>query len=478
MINLSDLKKVHFTGIKGVGMTALACIGKDLGWQISGSDSSEKFVTDEVLASKGIRWEFGFDPDQISLEKPELVIYTAAHDGAKNPQVLMAKKLKIPILSQGEALGLISKTKKNRISIAGVGGKTTTTAMLATVLENSGMQPSYMVGAGKIPSLGFCGKYDLQGDTFITEADEYPCSSSDKRPKFYYQDPNILILPNLAFDHPDIYHCEAETLKVFEDLIVKMPSESLIIANGECEMIKTLLNSNQKRVIYYGFSEKNEIVIKNQIFHLGKTGFEIQSNRHTQPFAINLAGDMNVANATAVIIAARYLNIPDYQIIKGLKQYKGVARRMELVAKYKTTILMDDYAHHPDEIKASLKTIKSIYKNRQIIVIFQPHTFSRTKALFDQFSLSFNDCDKVLITNIYGSAREKMDNSISSSQLVEKINEISKNAVYIKNYGGFLDYMKEINVKNTVLVTMGAGDIFSWHGAMTGEIKTCYDRWI
>lgn len=476
--DLQNIKKVHFTGIKGVGMTALACIGKDLGWDISGSDSAEKFVTDEVLQQKGIKWDYNFDPDRINQVNPQLLIFTAAHQGEKNIEVLMAKKLKIPTLSQGEALGFVSQSKKTRISIAGVGGKTTTTAILATVLENSGMQPSYMVGSGKISSLAFCGKYDLDGDIFVTEADEYPSSFDNKFPKFYYQDPNILILPHLAFDHPDIYKGEEETLQVFFNMVNKMPDDSLIIANGDCQMINRLLKDSGKKIIYYGYLPHNNIQIKKTYFHLGKTGFDLEFNRRIQSYAINIVGQMNVANATAVIIAAKYLHLSDYQIIIGLKKYKGVARRLQIINKYKTSMLMDDYAHHPDEIKVTLKTLKEIYTNKRIVVIFQPHTFSRTKALFAEFAQSFIDCDVALLVDIYGSAREKVDNEINSEILADEINNQSHNAKYIKNYGGFLSYIKDINPKNTVFITMGAGDIFTWHSAMMQELKRYYDNWI
>jgi len=477
-LDLKTIKKVHFTGIKGVGMTALACIGKDLDWEISGSDTTEKFVTDSVLEKKGIKWSFGFDGDKIDQNKPGLVIYTAAHEGINNPEVKRAQKLDIPFMSQGEALGHISQSKRYKISIAGVGGKTTTTAMLATILENSGLQPSYMLGAGDIKSLDFCGKYDPKGDIFVTEADEYPCSLTDKKPKFYYQNPNIIIITNLAYDHPDVYQNEKETLAVFTNFINKLSDDGLLIINADSPLLRVLTKNFPQQIISYGYMDNCDVIISDIAYKNGKTGFNLTYNYANRAFAVKLAGKMNVSNTAAAIIASRKLGLSDYQIQKGLNTFRGVARRMEIIARYKTTLLMDDYAHHPDEIKATLATLATIYPKKKVIAIFQPHTYSRTKALFHEFASSFNNCQTVLIADIYASAREKSDNEINSELLTKEINMFNQNGVYVKNFGGFLEFMENKNLANTIIITMGAGDIFSWHEGIIQKIKRSYNKWI
>jgi UDP-N-acetylmuramate--alanine ligase len=171
---------------------------------------------------------------------PDLVIYTAAHKGEDNPQVLEAKKLGIPVLSQGEAVGLFQKTMTG-ISVAGVGGKTTTTALLATIFDRAGKNPSYMIGVGDVPSLDFTGSYNSNGDIFITEADEYACSPTNLKPKFYYQKPRVIIIPNLAFDHPDIYKSEEETMSVFAEFANSIGEDGILIVNYDCQKVRELI---------------------------------------------------------------------------------------------------------------------------------------------------------------------------------------------------------------------------------------------
>jgi len=312
----------------------------------------------------------------------------------------------------------------------------------------------------------------------LTEADEYPCSFIDKHPKFYYQDPNYLVITNLAYDHPDIYKNAEDTTRVFLALVERVPSDGLIIANGDSQMARNLFKKHRPNLLLYGTESNNDVVISNQVYHLSKTGFDLSQNYKSASFAIKLAGDMNVHNACAAVLISRAMGLSDSQIQTGLNQYRGVSRRMEIIHKFKTSILIDDYAHHPDEIKATISTLRKIYPKKKIVVIFQPHTYSRTKSLFDQFTQSFRDCDTVLLADIYGSAREKSDVSVSSEILTDEINKINKNANYIKNFAGFLEYTKNRSLSNTVLVTVGAGDIFSWHEAIIDKIKKSYNRWV
>ncbi len=481
MLYMKDLnlyKKVHFTGIKGVGMTALACIGKDLGWEISGSDTSEQFVTDSVLNKKNIVWETGFEAWRVMQSKPDLVVYTAAHGAENNPEVIQAKKMGIETITQGEALGIISKTKHKRISVAGVGGKTTTTAMLSTLLEEGGLDPSYMVGSGSIPSLEFCGKYNPNGDMFITEADEYSTSPKDTKPKFYYQDPNILILTNLAFDHPDVYRDEAHTLETFLELINKMSPDAKILVNWDCLMIKKLIAMTSRTVITYGQNLESQVQIRNCKYHLGKTGFSLRDGNKETDFAVKIGGDMNIRNACAAILVARMLGMSDYQIQKGLNKFNGVSRRLQRLTSYKTIVFMDDYAHHPDEIQNTIGAVRIMYPKKKLIVIFQPHTYSRTKALFEDFSRCFKNCDTVLLADIYASAREHTDDSVSSEVLSKSIQAYSNNCTYIKDISTLLDYVRLNKLRESVILTMGAGDIFTWHATIQEQVKKYYSVWI
>ena len=212
-MNIKNAKHVHFTGIKGVGMTSLALCCQDLGIKITGSDVEEEFVTDETLKNRGLPWKIGFKKENLN-PKPDLLVFTGAHGGLNNPEVLVAKELGIPVISHAEALGQLAEGKKT-IAVCGVGGKTTTCAMIATILEYAGLNPSYAIGVGNIPSTGTPGKYSKEGGYFICEADEYAISPGvDNRPKFSLLSPEYLVITNIKHDHPDIY----KTSEVFEQV--------------------------------------------------------------------------------------------------------------------------------------------------------------------------------------------------------------------------------------------------------------------
>ena len=458
--DLKDIKKIHFVGIKGVGMTPLACIAKDFGMEVSGSDVEEKFVTDQVLEKKKITCEIGFRPTVVEEGRPDLVVYGAAHQGENNPEVKKAKKLGIAVLTQGEVLGLFFNRQLG-ISICGVGGKTTTAAMLATILEKADFHPSYMVGAGSVSSLAFPGKYDKRGKIFITEADEYACSVKDKTPKFCYQKPKMIILTNLAFDHPDVYHDEEETLRVFKNFIQTLPKDGKLIANGDSSLIRQLIKKVTVPVLTYGTKPEVDYLLTNYQIKDGKGYFSLKGLN--QEFCLRVPGLHNGLNAAGAIIAAKLVGVEEKAISQGLDQFLGTKRRFEKIGQIKSTLLYDDYAHHPLQLRATLKAAKQWLPNKKIIAIFQPHTYSRTKALLKEFAKSFDQADQVIITDIFASAREKDNLGITSQDLVEVIKVNQKNVIYCPNKKATIEYLKKQDLENTAIFTLGAGDIFLWH---------------
>lgn len=452
MIDLSQIKKIHFTGIKGVGMTALACIAKDFGCQISGSDTNESFVTDCVLEKKGISWTADFSPAKIEEIKPDLLIYTVAHSGEENVEVIKAQHLQIPTLSQAQALGAFAQTKKTTISIAGVGGKTTVTAWLSTVLECLDFHPSYMIGVGFVPSLNYSGKYDFDGDIFICEADEYKSSIYDIHPKFYYQNPKIIIIPNLSFDHPDVYKSEEETLQNFKTFIEKLPSDGALIINSDSILNQKLLKISNLKAKTLTYGETNG---EFRISNFSNKSFDFLSTR----FNISLFGKFNALNAAAVVLACQFLNINLEKIKSCLPKYTGIERRFQKIWQKNSTFIYDDYAHHPEEIKTTLEAFRLTFPQKKLITIFQPHTFSRTKSLFREFTQSFKNTDKLILLPIFASARETHDDSISSQILNDSINQISHNSIYLEKEK-VAAFLKTQNLENTIILTMGAGDVY------------------
>jgi UDP-N-acetylmuramate--alanine ligase len=435
-MEINNFKNIHFVGIKGVGMCALALCAQDLGIKITGSDTSELFVTDKILKERKIKWEVGFDENHISNDI-DLVITTGAHGGLNNPEVLAAKEKVIPVLTHAEALAKFSEGKEV-IAVCGVGGKTTTSAIIAHTLDNCGLNPSYAIGVGKIDPLGYPGKYVKNGKYFVCEADEFVNSPGiDNTPKFLFLNPKIVVVTNIEHDHPDVYPTLEDTKNAYFKFFQKIPSNGLLIINSNDKNAKEVSKNLSCKVVGFNTNEKIET---------------------------SLPGEYNQKNLAAAIAVTDFLNISKEKVLQSIKSFKGTQRRFEKVGNTKEgAIIIDDYAHHPNEIKSVLKAARESYPERRIIAVFQPHTYSRTKALFEDFAKSFNDADVACFMDIYASAREKKDESVSSGKLAEETKKYNPNSFYIGNHERAIKWLKE-NLKNKdLLLTLGAGDIFYLH---------------
>jgi len=463
-------KHIHFVGIKGVGMTPLAIIAKEAGYRVSGCDVSDEFITDEPLKKVNIEAFVGFTKDHLT--NVDIVITTGAHGGFDNPEVKAAREKGLKVITQGEALGMFMDgeflhRKFEGISIAGCHGKTTTTAMIATILNQAGFDPSYVIGTSSSIPLGLPGHFG-KGKYFIAEADEYATEPVyDKTPKFLWQRPKIAVITNIEFDHPDLYPTINEVREAYVDFTKNIQTKGILIVNIEDVQSKKLLEKYKGKIVSFGFNSTNaDYSILNYRGENEQTIFSIANNGK---FIISLPGKHNVLNATAAIIVARELGISLEAIKTALPLFKGTKRRLE----YKGTLpsgtkIYDDYAHHPTEIIATLTGLRQIFPKSKIILIFQPHTYSRTKLLFEEFSYSFINTDLTIITEIFPSAREPVDSVFSAKLLAEKIIERSEKDEQNKDTVIFLpglqDVVKYINKKHfgsdTVVITMGAGDVY------------------
>lgn len=469
-------KSIHFVGIKGVGMTPLAIITKEAGFIVTGSDISDEFITDFPLQKAKITTYNSFSIDHIN-KNLDLVITTGAHGGFNNEEVKRAKELEIKVLTQGEAVGVfmngsIFKRKFKGISIAGSHGKTTTTALIATILKCAGFDPSFIIGTSDIPSLGLPGHFG-KGEYFIAEADEYATEPNfNKTAKFLWQSPKIILFTNIDLDHPDLYNSIDEVREIFLSFANKLSSDGILIANGDDLQIKKLLLDYKGDVITYGFSPNNDYAITRVSTETDCTFFRVSCRGvDIGEFMLNITGEFNALNALGAIIVSLEAGLTINQIRKLLPNFTGSKRRSEYVGKLNSNILLfDDYAHHPTEIKVTLRAFKKRFPKHKIICVFQPHTFSRTKKLLEEFIYSFNDCDLLLITNIYASLREKNNQSITSEQFVQKVANFHKNVVFLPNLNDVVEYIKNNNYKDkTVIVTMGAGDIYKIHDDLKSQ---------
>lgn len=460
MLDLSKIKKAYFIGIKGAGMAAVAEIFHARGIEIGGSDTAEKFFTDEILAKNGINFFETFSAENIS-EDADLIVYSTAYNAENNTEFAEAKKLGLVIMSYPEILGELFNEKMG-IAVCGTHGKTTTTAMLAECLRVAGADPGAIVGSKVIgwqgSSLSGRGKY------FVAEADEY-------QNKFQYYNPFAVILTSVDWDHPDYFPTFGEYKKAFADFAARIPKTGFLVVWGDSVSTLDISKNAVCNVLSYGFSEDCDYIISNLQFSISKQilnpnnqnfqKFNLKfKEKNLGTFQIRLVGKHNVLNAAAAITVCHKLGIDMEKAREALKNFQGTARRFEYIGERNGAILIDDYAHHPEEIKATLKAAREVYPEKNIITVFHPHTFTRTKALLAEFSQSFDDTSEAIIIDIYGSARE-VQGGMSSKELVDLINKYDRDkAKYIPTINEVLEYLKDKIGENDIIISMGAGDVW------------------
>ncbi|MFC1632818.1 UDP-N-acetylmuramate--L-alanine ligase [Patescibacteria group bacterium] len=451
------MSKVHFIGIKGVGMSALAIIAKQRGWQVTGSDRSDKYITDKTLQQAGIRVA-DFDVANIKADLDLVVIGGAWPQD--HPEYLAAEKQKIKIKTYSEFLGELMSTKLG-VAISGSHGKTTTTAIIARILKEARRDPSYLIGTGTVDGLdgnAHAGK----GKVFVVEADEYRAAAWRPISKFLDLDYQIAVLTGIEFDHPDFFKDITDIEHAFKKYIEKLPEDKgILIAAGDDLRVKKLLEDlpHGIRVETYGDSTDNDW--NYELIKQTKTGSQFTINhkgKNIGTFKLWLPGEYNIANALAAIAVARNLKVGWPIIKKVLKSFQGAQRRFD-VSKSGRRIFIDDYAHHPTAIKAFLKAVKVRYPKYKIWAVFQPHTASRTNSLLGEFAEAFNDADKVLIADIFASARgDKTD--IGSKDLAEAIAEHHPDVMYSGSLIDTKKFLKKDLPDKVVLATIGAGDVY------------------
>lgn len=450
-------KNYYLIGIKGVGMAALAVYLRQAGHEVTGSDNGH-YPTDEILNLTGIKSYDNFDEKNIKGEKPDLVVVSAAY-GFDNIEVKTAKKKHLNMVYYSEALGQITSDKKV-IAVAGIHGKTTTTALISFMMEKADLSPSFIIGAVEVPDLKMNAHFG-EGEYFVLEADEYRKSPENKESKFLDLNPEIAIISSIELDHPDIFHSIEDMYNTFYRFACRIPRSGSIVLCLDYPKAKKLQNSLVDRNFEtYGFEKgaKWEIV---DFDENDKTTFSLNcAGEKYGPFEIKIPGRHNVLNATAAIIVGIKIGIDIELIKKYIKQFNGVQRRFEKLLEQKEITIIDDYAHHPTAVAKTLQTVREKYPASQIWCIFQPHTFSRTGALLKEFGQAFKDADRIIITETFASAREE-DGKITSEDLV---NEIKKNHTSVRLVNNFDEIKKLLNEKVTqpaVIITMGAGDIYT-----------------
>lgn len=461
MIDILSAKNIHFTGIKGVGMTAAALCAQDRGAIVSGSDLEESFDTDKVLKSREIQVKTGFGIENIDSDV-DLLIYTGAHGGVNNPQVLHAKQKGINTISHAQAVGQLMAGKIG-FSVCGVGGKTTISAIISTILQYADKNPSYLVGVARIRGLEYPGKYNFKSKCFVAEADEYATSpGSDNTPRFMFQSPTTIVCTNILHDHPDVYKDINQVKEAYYNFFQKLPQDGLLIINGDCQnSLDTSKDINANKVLV-GTNENNTYRITHTKIIDGQQHITVLADNKTFNLVINVPGLYNAKNTVMAYVALLRYGLGEEVIKQGLLEFKGTNRRFERITEQNGILYYDDYAHHPEEIKATLKAARGWLPDKKIIAVFQPHTYSRTKTFLNEFTKSFEEADQVIVTDIFPSAREKPDPSISSQILADRISQIHPQANFVSD-SDLVKYLKENQKSEDVIFTLGAGDVYKIH---------------
>lgn len=455
--NDNNFRRVHFIGLKGVGMSALALVAKGRGMSVTGSDTDEVFITDAPLAAAGLNALVGFSADNIT-DDLDLVVVGAAY-GDDNPEVEAAHAKNLTVWTYSEFLGFLSAGQKT-IAVAGTHGKTTTTALLTYLLYHAGLKPSFVIGTGAVDGLPAHGAA-ADGPYFVTEADDYKRSPADPTAKFLDLKPYAAIIGSIEHDHPDLYPTLGDVIEAFRRFGQLVSGDGFLVVNGDDRNIESILpDLAGRRITSYGFGDNCDYRIEldnEQTDKAVKFTLVSEAGQHG-PFQLALYGRHNAYNAAAATVTALTLGLSEDIIKKLLPSARAVERRYQLVGQVGDRIVIDDYAHHPTSVALTLAAARAQYGQRPIWCIFQAHTYSRTEALLNEFGRAFNEADKVIVTDIFSSARE-MQGEITSQDLAEEISRHHKDVIY-EPKDRLLPYVTDNLPLSAVLITMGAGDIY------------------
>lgn len=463
-----DYQNFYFVGIKGVAMTSLAQCLIDAGKNVSGCDVAEDFVTENILQKLNLPIDTNFDHHLA--EDIDCLVFTAAHGGRQNPLVTQAQKKKIPILSQAEAMSELFNNKDG-VAVCGVGGKSTISAMIAWIMSKNKKQVSFSVGVGNISGLDKTGQWQTNSKYFVAEADEYVIDPQVRPiiPRFSFLTPQITVCSNLKYDHPDVYQDFDQTRETFFQFFRQIKDNGSLIINGEDKQLVELARrvKNTVKVYTIGNKVKDDLQILNVDSKSGKTVANFKIGERLYKLELMIPGEFNAKNALMAVFTCLQMGVKVEDSLKVLAKFSSTKRRFEYLGEKNGVKYYDDYAHHPDEVASAIDAIKSWYPDKKIVVAFQPHTFSRTKALFDSFITSLAKTKNLILLDIFSSAREEKDTTISSKMLGEKIEIIDKHQVtLVKDYKELADYCINSLEPGTIVLTLGAGDIYKFYSLL------------
>ncbi|MCJ7668525.1 MAG: UDP-N-acetylmuramate--L-alanine ligase [Anaerolineae bacterium] len=454
---LEGVHHVHFVGIGGIGMSGIARVLLEEGYRVSGSDLRVSPLTEALVGLGGTVYE-GHAAKNIA--GADLVVLSSAVP-AHNPEVVAAQESGIPVVSRAQILGELMKGRYG-VAVAGTHGKTTTSAMIALILMRAGLDPTIIVG-GVIPELGSNAKAG-KGKYIVLEADEYQRT-------FLGLSPSVAVVTNIEMDHPDYFRDLEDICQAYLEFVRLVPPEGEIFLCSDDPMAQRLQEEpHLAEITTYGLGPRARWRAADLAANAaGGSDFRVlASSRPRGEFSLRIPGRHNVRNGLAALAVADYLGIDLMEARKTLAQFRGVERRFEVKGEASGVIIIDDYAHHPSEIKATLTAAKERYPERMVWAVFQPHTYSRTKALLSDFAASFGDADQVVVTDIYP-ARESDDLGVNSQKLLAAMNH--QGVHYIGALSDVVLMLCQRLRGGDLLITLGAGDIYQVGEEVLARLK-------
>jgi UDP-N-acetylmuramate--alanine ligase len=446
MYRRGKIQHIHFVGIGGIGMSGIAEVLLNLGYQISGSDARETEVT-RRLEALGCRITYGHRKENVQ-EADVVVISSAIRKG--NPEVEVAEQRLIPVIPRAEMLAELMRMKVG-VAIAGTHGKTTTTSLIATVLAAGGLDPTVVIG-GRLNSLGSNARLG-QGDFLVAEADESDGS-------FIKLMPTIAVVTNIDPEHLDYYGGIEEIKEAFLNFVNKIPFFGLAVLCLDHPNIQSLIPRLKKRFTTYGLTTQADFQAKEILFEGLSTSFDVlRQRKEIGRLKIQMPGLHNVYNALATVATAFELDIPFNTVQETLRDFGGIQRRFQIKGEKQGVLIVDDYGHHPVEIKATLRAARTGW-TRRIVVVFQPHRYTRTQTLFQDFLTAFYDADVLILTDIYAAGEDRIE-GVEARKLFEGIRDYGhKDVSYFPEKKGVVDHLLQIVKPGDIVITLGAGDIW------------------
>ncbi|HET7435147.1 MAG TPA: UDP-N-acetylmuramate--L-alanine ligase [Thermoanaerobaculia bacterium] len=435
-MNFSEIKNIHFVGIGGIGMSGIAEILSQAGVTVSGCDLKRSAATD-LLTSRGIDVRFGHEPSHV--DGKDLVVVTSAVRGA-HAEVDAARTRGVRVMKRSEVLGAIVNAKRS-IGVSGTHGKTTTSSMIAVVLEEAHLEPTILVG-GMVRNLGTNAKSGA-GEFLVVEADEYDRT-------FHYLRPEIAVVTNIEADHLEYYGSLENILEAFRIFLDGVKS-TVIACTDDPAVAKLAATVQNKRVVTYGLNEGAEVRAVNLQFSERGVSFEVPHFGH---FKLFTPGVHNVRNALAAIAVARELGIEHGVVTDGLARFLGVDRRFQVLGDYHGALIVDDYAHHPTEVRATLEGARKAYPNRRIVALFQPHLYSRTRDFAKEFGEALRVADVSIVAPIYAAREEPLEGI--SARLIADVSGVE---FLDRSNSQIVNELRRRLKADDVFIAMGAGDV-------------------